>query len=190
MTPQKKEKWLGMCLCVITLLGRTCSRQPWTKLIRCQRVTGFTAVTLTHMNHAPCLLNSVCRYWKQRKTQAKRKTKCAPDVNWFLAMRFPIIQDMCVMFTVENVSFAFFRSVKNVADTFQLISCSENNRLKVHPETTSDVYSKPLIFVFFFQCVYACLHLPHSEAQRAESLFINSTQNSQETHLTIKAGLL
>ncbi len=145
MTPQKKEKWLGMCLCVITLLGRTCSRQPWTKLIRCQRVTGFTAVTLTHMNHAPCLLNSVCRYWKQRKTQAKRKTKCAPDLNWFLAMRFPIIQDMCVMFTVENVSFAFFRSVKNVADTFQLISCSENNRLKVHPETTSDVYSKPLI---------------------------------------------
>lgn len=95
----------------------------------------YSSNTLTHMNHTQCLLNSVCCYWKHRKTQAKRKTKCAPGLNWFLAMRFPIIQDMCVRFTVEYVSFAFLRSVKNLADTFQLISRSENNRLKVHPET-------------------------------------------------------
>ncbi len=40
------------------------------------------------------------------------------------------------MFTVKNVLFAFLRSVKHLADTFQLISRSENNRLKVHPEIT------------------------------------------------------
>ncbi len=46
----------------------------------------------------------------------------------------------------------------SLCDTFQLISCSENNRLKVHPETTSDVYSKPLIFVFFFNVsMHACI---------------------------------